>query len=147
MLLVVATVGVGLVAGVLFAFSAFVMAGLDRAPETQAAAAMRGINETAVTPAFMLAFLGATLLCVALVVVSLLDGGGTRAKLAIAGAVVYVVGVFGTTIAANVPLNDRLAAGGIGWAQYLGPWLAWNHVRTAAAIGALVLLLLALERA
>ena len=145
-MLVVATVGVGLVAGVFFAFSAFVMQGLRRAPESVAASAMRGINETAVTPPFMLAFLGTTLLCVALVVVGGLQFDDARARLGVAGGALYVVGVLGTTVAANVPLNDRLARGDIGWAQYAGPWLAFNHVRTASAVGALVLLLLALQR-
>ncbi len=30
--------------------------------------------------------------------------------------------------------------------DYVGPWLAFNHVRTASSIAALALLLLALER-
>lgn len=145
-LLLITTVGVGLVAGVFFAFSAFVMAGLDRASDSEAAAAMRGINETAVTAPFMLAFLGATLLCVALAVVSGLSLDETRARLALAGAVVYVAGTFLVTIAANVPINDRLAREDIGWRDYLGPWQARNHVRTASSTAALVLLLLALER-
>jgi len=147
MLLGITTVGVALVAGVFFAFSAFVMQGLDRAPGAAATSAMRGINETAVTPAFMLAFLGTTLLCVALIVVSALDVDAGGAKLAIAGGALYLVGAFGTTIAANVPLNDRLERGEVAWAEYVGPWLAFNHVRTAGALAALVLLLLALERA
>jgi uncharacterized membrane protein len=145
-MVLVTTVGVGLVAGVFFAFSAFVTAGLDRAPADAATRAMRGINETAVTAPFMLAFLGTTLLCVALLVWGGLHFDEARARLAVAGGVLYVVGTFGTTMAANVPLNDRLARGDVAWSDYVGPWLAWNHVRAASAIAALVLLLLALER-
>jgi len=49
-------------------------------------------------------------------------------------------GTFLVTIAFNVPLNNSLAAVAPGdldcpqkWADYLSPWTAWNHVRTAAA--------------
>lgn len=145
-MLVVACVGTGLVAGVFFAFSAFVMRGIDRAPDGAATSAMRGINETAVTPAFMVAFLGTTLLCLALAIWGGLNLDEPRARLALAGALVYVVGAFGVTVAANVPLNDRLARGAVAWSEYVGPWLAFNHVRTASSIAAAVLLLSALER-
>jgi uncharacterized membrane protein len=143
-LLAVATVGVGVVTGVFFAFSAFVMAGLDRATDHQATAAMRGINETAVTPVFMLAFMGTAVLCVALAIVAGTQFDHTRAKLAIAGAALYLIGPLGTTIAANVPLNDRLAHADITWSDYVGPWLAFNHVRTLTGFAALAGLVLAL---
>jgi uncharacterized membrane protein len=148
-LLIVTTVGVALVAGAFFAFSAFVMQGLDRAPGREATVAMQGINETAVTPLFILAFLGTTVLCVALAVWGGMHLDVARGRLALAGAVLYVVGVFGVTVGGNVPLNDRLAQaapGAAAWADYYGRWLALNHVRTAAGGVALVLLLLALER-
>ena len=145
-ILLITTVGVGLVAGVFFAFSAFVMQGLARAPEPAATSAMPAINETAVTPLFMLALLGTTLLCAALVVVGGLHIDEARWRLAVAGGAVYVVGTFLVTVAANVPLNDRLARGDIAWDGYAGPWTAFNHVRAASSLAALVLLLLALER-
>lgn len=143
-LLAVTTVGVGLVAGVFFAFSAFVVTGLDRATEHQAAAAMRGINETAVTPVFMLALMGTAVLCIALAVVAVTQFDHTRAQLAVAGAALYLIGPLGTTIAANVPLNDRLAHGDVTWSDYLGPWLAFNHVRALTGLAALAVLVLAL---
>ncbi len=140
------TVGAGLVAGTFFAFSAFVMAGLNRASGRQATVAMQGINETAVTPLFMLALLGTALLSVALIVWGGLHLDDARAKLAIGGAALYLVAVV-VTIAASVPLNDRLAEatpGAAAWQDYYGAWLAWNHVRAVAGIAALVVLLLAL---
>ena len=57
-LTVVNAIGSALVAGVFFAFSAFVMAGLGRAPAEAGTAAMQGINVTAPTAPFMIAFLG-----------------------------------------------------------------------------------------
>ena len=49
--------GCGLIAGVFFAFSAFVMKALARLPAAQAIAAMQSINIVAVTPLFMTALL------------------------------------------------------------------------------------------
>ena len=57
-LTLVTALGCGLNAGVFFAFSTFVMAGLRRLPAPQAIAAMQSINVTRRTPAFMTALLG-----------------------------------------------------------------------------------------
>ena len=152
-LLGVTTVACGLVAGVWFAFSSFVTQGLDRAYARAAVTAMQGINKTAVGPVFMLAFLGTALLCVAVVVWGGLNWSEARAKLAIAGSLLYLGGTFVVTMAANVPLNDRLErvdprGGDVAraWQDYVGPWLAWNHVRTVTAIAAFALLLVAVVR-
>ena len=57
-LVVTGAVGSGVVAGVLFAFSSFVMPALDRLPPERAIEAMQSINRLAVTPAFMTALFG-----------------------------------------------------------------------------------------
>ena len=48
----------GLVGGVLYAFSSFVMAGLKRLPPAQGMAAMQSVNVTAVRPGLMIPFVG-----------------------------------------------------------------------------------------
>jgi len=48
----------GLVAGVFFAFSSFVMPALGRIRPDQGIAAMQSINVTVITPGFMLALFG-----------------------------------------------------------------------------------------
>jgi uncharacterized membrane protein len=64
----------------------------------------------------------------------------------------YLVGTFLVTAVFNVPMNNALAAvvpsdpeGANLWANYLTSWTAWNHVRTAAALAAAALLILALR--
>ncbi|MBL0888233.1 anthrone oxygenase family protein [Myceligenerans indicum] len=131
----------GLSAGVFFAFSSFVMSGLDRAGDPAAGEAMTGINDTAVRPAFMSVFFGALLVTAAAGVLGLVAGDG-RAAWVLAAAVVYLVGTVGVTVAANVPLNNRLLAAtdkASGWRGYHRRWTAWNHVRTLAATAAAVL--------
>ncbi len=58
--------GCGLLAGVFFAFSAFVMPALRRLPAAQGIAAMQSINRLAVTPALMTALFGTAVACVGL---------------------------------------------------------------------------------
>jgi uncharacterized membrane protein len=146
--IVVTALGCALIAGVFFAFSAFVMPGLARLPPAQGAAAMQSINITAITPAFMTALFGTAALCLAMTVWALASWGDDRAPWALAGGVLYLVGTIGVTIAANVPRNNRLAelapedATGV-WADYLRTWTAWNHVRGAAALAAAALLIVA----
>jgi uncharacterized membrane protein len=141
----------GLVAGVFFAFSTFVMQALERQPGTQGLETMQEINRTVINPWFMLAFAGGAVACVALVVVAVVRWGEPGSPWLLAGGLLYALGTFGTTMAANVPLNDKLdrIAPGAGdalvqWADYCTRWTAWNTVRTVAAAAATVLLVVAL---
>jgi uncharacterized membrane protein len=146
-----AALGCGLSGGALFAFSAFVMAGLARLPSAQGAAAMQSINVTAVTPAFMTAVFGTAAVCLGLGVWALASWDDDRAPWVLAGGLLYLIGVIGVTMAANVPRNNRLAAlapdseaaAGV-WTDYLRTWTAWNHVRSLAGIAAAALLIVAL---
>jgi uncharacterized membrane protein len=137
-----AALGAALVGGVLLAFSAFVMKGLDALDPGDAVAAMQQINRAAPGPGLMVPLLGTALVCLALgvlAVVSLASGSSTRGWLVLIGCVLYLVS-FGITAGYHVPRNDALdlvdplAAGAAqAWRAYAGPWLLLNHVRTAAA--------------
>lgn len=107
---VVAALGTSLIAGVWFAFSAFVMDGLARVPDPTGIAAMQSINRTALHPPLMAAMFGTGALCLGLVVWAIVSWGERGAALVLAGGVLYLLGTIGVTIAANVPRNDRLAA-------------------------------------
>src|SRR3954449_3093986 len=72
----VTALGCGLVAGVFFAFSSFVMAGLARLSAPDGVAAMQSINRTVITASFMLAWLGSGALCVAVAAWSVAAAGG-----------------------------------------------------------------------
>jgi uncharacterized membrane protein len=61
-----AAIGSGVVGGIFYAFSSFVMAALGRLPSAQGAAAMNAINVTVINPTFMIAFMGTTLVCLVL---------------------------------------------------------------------------------
>jgi uncharacterized membrane protein len=133
--------GCGLIAGVFFAFSAFVMKALVRLPAPQAIAAMQSINVVAVTPLFMTALFGTAAACLLLTVLGGLPGQQRAGVYLIAGSVSYLVGTIAVTIFFNVPQNEKLAAvdpasaeGVRLWTEYSRSWTAWNHVRTIAAL-------------
>ena len=68
-----AALGCGLVAGVFFAFSTFVMSALTRLQAAQGIAAMQSINITAINPPFMVALFGTAAACLLLAVSSLFN--------------------------------------------------------------------------
>ncbi len=149
----VSALGCGLIAGVFFTFSAFVMKALARLSPEQGIAAMQSINVVVINPLFMVALFGTALAGVGLVVSSLFRWNEPNAVFLLVGSLLYLVGTIIVTIAFNVPRNDALAAadpqsdgGATLWAGYLNSWTAWNHVRTAAALAAAVLLTFALLR-
>jgi len=138
-LLVIATVGAGLMAGLFFVFSNTVMPAFDRLPAANAIMAMQRINELILNPLFFIVFFGTGVVCIAFILFAAARQDRSSALFMIAGAVIYLVGSIGVTIARNVPLNSQLArmAGyeqdlGGQWKNYRGPWTRWNHVRTAA---------------
>lgn len=143
--------GSGLVAGVLFGFSSFIMRALARIPAAHAVEAMQAINVTVINRGFLGTMFGTAALALLLAVAPLLGWGGAGAWLRAAGSLFYLFGVVGVTLACNVPRNDALAAVSPGsaeaaavWGRYLVEWTRWNHVRSAAGIAAATLLTLSL---
>ncbi|MGH2412702.1 MAG: DUF1772 domain-containing protein [Microcystaceae cyanobacterium] len=150
-LMLVAALGCGLVAGVFFAFSTFVMSALARLQPPQGIAAMQSLNITAINPLFMTAIFGTAVACIFLAISSLLKWHQPGAAYLLIGSLLYLVGTIGVTSAFNVPLNDALAVvkpdsteGANLWASYLTNWTIWNHVRTIAALAAAALITLTL---
>jgi uncharacterized membrane protein len=138
-----AAIGSGLIAGVFFAFSTFVMKALAQQPAAQGIATMQAINLTVINPWFMTVFLGTAIACLWITIAVLLKWHQPNAVYLLIGSLLYLVGTFGVTIVFNVPLNDALAIvdpnsldGAAFWAKYLTNWTFWNHVRTVAGIAA-----------
>ena len=138
-LLWLAAIGCGLMGGVYFAFSTFVMRAFATLDAGQATAAMNAINVAILRSPFMPLFWLTTLAALALALLELPAWQSPPARIAIASGVVYVLGMFVCTVVFNVPLNDQLAtaAGDAAtWQRYLREWTRWNHVRTIASVAA-----------
>ena len=104
----VAAIASAAAAGMMYVFSTFVMRGLDRTGPVNAITAMRGINVEANSNApFLLAYLGAALLAVAVGVVAVIQIRQPGSGWLLAGAIFGVLAAI-ITIAFNVPLNNHL---------------------------------------
>lgn len=140
-LLWIAALGSGLMTGVYFAFSGFIMKAFSKIETSHAIAAMNAINETVLRSSFLLLFFGSSIISVLLVIVAINDWGESRAILALSAGLVYFFGMFICTIAFNVPLNNSLAKIEYGsgnaqqvWLHYLSNWTSWNHLRTVSSL-------------
>jgi uncharacterized membrane protein len=137
----------GLVGGVLYAFSSFVMAGLKRLPAAEGMAAMQSINVAAVKPGLMIPFLGTMIASTAVAITAIADWDETTSIWLLVGSASYVLGTFVMTGTYHVPRNNALAATSADtpeaeavWSRYLKEWTRWNHYRTLAALTAAALL-------
>jgi uncharacterized membrane protein len=153
-LTLITALGCGVIAGVFYAFSTFVMKALARLPAAQGAAAMQSINIAAVNPWFMTPFVGTAGASLLLLASTLFRWAEPKSAYMLTGGLLYAVGTFGVTLRFSVPLNDRLAKldptsseAADFWPRYVSLWTAWNHVRAVAAWAATALLFIALSAA
>jgi len=145
--------GAGLVAGVYFLFSNFVMRGLRSLPAPAGMAAMQSMNKAAPNPLFVLALVGTGIACAVLGVVAATSWSAPGAPWALVGSALYVASLL-VTMTYHVPRNNAFdlvdpsspdAAGR--WARYLSEWLPWNHARASAALASVVVLAISLVAA
>jgi uncharacterized membrane protein len=145
-----AALGAGLVAGIFFAFSAFIMSALKRLPPEGGISAMQSINVAVLNPAFFFVFFGTAVAALVLAIASFAGWSPSRSLYLFAGSLLYLAGTIVVTMAFNVPLNNTLtgarsAEGASVWSTYLSAWTAWNHVRTIAALLACASFIMALS--
>lgn len=140
-LLWAAALSSGLIAGVYFAFSVFIMKAFDTMETAQSITAMNAINEVILRSLFMPVFFGSSIVALLLIVVAFVYWGEAGAGLALIAGMVYFIGMFVCTVAFNVPLNNTLSrldptddnAQQI-WSHYLKNWTKWNHLRTVSSL-------------
>src|SRR5690606_17771767 len=107
LLLLGSALGGGLIAGVFFAFSTFVIRALGRLPAAQGVAAMQSINIVVINRWFMGAFFGTALLCIGAAIAAVTANHPAMSWI-IAGALSYIIGSIGVTVVFNVPRNEAL---------------------------------------
>jgi uncharacterized membrane protein len=145
----VGLVGLTMVTGLFWGWTFSVMPGLRSVDDRTYVAAMQSINRAILNPIFLVAFVG-TLAVLATAAFTTFSVGDTRRAWWItAAAVSYAFGVFGITVAGNVPLNDALdtfvptgsddAAFAAARRAYEGPWNRLHSIRSALGVLAVVL--------
>ena len=140
-LLWAAALGSGLMAGVYFAFSGFIMSSFKKLPPEHAISAMNSINETILRSLFMPLFFGSSVVSVLMVLVAIINWGNAASGLLLIAGGVYFIGMLLCTVVFNVPLNNALLEvdpvsddGHQFWSHYLKKWTGWNHLRTVSSL-------------
>ena len=146
LLIILCALGSGVIGGVFFAFSNFVMPALARVAPAEGIHAMQAINVTVLNRLFLGIFMGTGLLSLAAIIVALLRWDGVGSLCAVLAGATYLLGSILVTMRGNVPLNNALmritqadALGEATWRSYVRDWTRWNHVRTIACFVAMAL--------
>jgi uncharacterized membrane protein len=141
-LTIVAAVGSGVMAGLYFTFSTFIMPGLRRLPADRGIAAMQMFNRSAPAPFVLVGVLLTGGACGVTAIAALADLGDAWANWRLAGAVLYAATLL-ITFGYHIPRNntlDRLDAGTPApaqfWQSFVPAWSAGNHLRFALAAAA-----------
>ncbi|HEX5116678.1 MAG TPA: anthrone oxygenase family protein [Pseudonocardiaceae bacterium] len=133
--LAVATVAAGLLAGLFYAYACSVLPGLARGDDQTFVEGMRGINIAIVNGWFLVTFLGAPLLAAAAGILHL--GSGVPLWWIVAGFACLVATLVITGVV-NIPLNNALDSGRTSYAElratFEASWVRWNVVRTVASV-------------
>lgn len=133
-----AAVGLALMAGFIFNMSVVTAPALDRLPPDQALAAWKAINRTVRNPLFAGTALGTTL---AVIACTVLAWRSRSRSFCLGFALLYLVGVMGTTVAVEAPINRAIVLATTPPADFqsmLSTWLLANHVRALSALAAFV---------
>jgi uncharacterized membrane protein len=148
LVLLIAMLSMGLMAGLFYAFDISVMPGLARTDDQTFVTVMQRINEAIQNPVFAGPFLGAFLFTGAAAFLAYRRGAGATVRWILAALALYIVALI-ITMGVNVPLNDKLAAADDASRaldiaavrnNFEGLWETANMARTAACILALVCL-------
>jgi len=147
--LIAATMAMGLIAGLFYAYACSVMIGLSRADDRTFVDVMQRINVAILNAWFAAGFVGA-LAFTALAAVLHLGGDGRPVLPWIVAAFVLYGATLAITFRVNVPLNNELAAAAVPdrsadlravRARFEVTWVRWNIARavtSAAAFGCLL---------
>lgn len=140
-----AAIGSGLMAGVYFAFSTFIMRAFNTLQPSQAINAMNAINKIILRSIFMPLFFGTTVISLLFIILAIINWNETDAVEMLCAGLVYFIGMFLCTVAFNVPLNNSLSLIPVAegkqqdWLRYTATWTRWNHIRTLSCIISCVL--------
>ena len=150
-MLIITIILSGLVAGLMYSYACSVNPGLHQLSDKEYLSAMQSINVAIQNSIFFLSFMGSL---AAFAITTFQLRSQQAFSYILIAMIVYVVGVFGVTMFANVPLNNRLASFNISTASssdlanmrtiFENPWNKFHLIRTISSIASFGLSIVAL---
>ncbi|HCN49488.1 MAG TPA: DUF1772 domain-containing protein [Chryseobacterium sp.] len=148
--LIITAVLTALIGGLFYAYSCSVVLGLGKLPDAEYLKAMQSINREILNPVFFMSFMGTLVL---LPVSTFLFRGQAPFIFLLLSSLAYIIGVFGVTVAGNVPMNDTLDKFDISNASveairqmrdsFENRWNFLNNIRTLFSIISIILVICA----
>jgi uncharacterized membrane protein len=134
----------GLIAGLFFGFQCSIINGLGALGNREYLLSFQSINRVILYPIFLLSFIGPVILLPITCYINYKIGSSDLFPFLLASTLIYVIAVFGITIACNVPLNELLDGFNIQSAtdtqiqdmrlKFETAWNKWHLVRTVASV-------------
>jgi uncharacterized membrane protein len=151
--LIITAITTALMAGLFFAWSCSVTPGLARVSTPEYLAAFQSMNRAILNPVFMVCFMGTVILLPLSTYQQYSQPVSISFWFFLIASVLYIVGVFGVTMAGNVPLNDMLDKFQMQGAslesmealrnKFEAPWNKLNMIRTFSSIASITFVILA----
>jgi uncharacterized membrane protein len=151
LVLIITAVLTALIGGLFYVYSCSVVLGLGKLPDAEYLKAMQNINREILNPVFFMSFMGTAVLLP--VSAFLFRGQQPVFIFLLVAALVYLIGVFGVTIAGNVPMNDALDRFDVANAtletvkqmrdQFENRWNFLNNIRTSFSVVSIILVVCA----
>lgn len=145
----------GLSTGLFYGYDCSVIKGLGNLPDELYLRSFQSINRAILNPYFFMSFMGSLILLPIATWLSYRSGASQNFYFILSSALLYVFGVFGVTIAGNVPLNNmldrvNLSSPGTNFSvirqQFEASWNRLHHIRTYAGILSFLCCILSLMR-
>lgn len=145
-MILLATLFTGMMAGLFFAYSCSVMPALRKTQDEIFVEVMQRVNVAILNSWFALCFVGALLTAGTAFVLYTIAGGGGSYPQVLAGFVLYIAVIVVTRVF-NISLNNELA--GVGRPgkmsnahrarkNFEAPWVRWNNVRMILSVASFV---------
>ncbi|MEY8758898.1 chryseobasin maturation helper ChrI [Chryseobacterium tongliaoense] len=106
LILIITATLTALIGGLFYAYSCSVVLGLGKLSDVEYLKAMQSINREILNPVFFLSFMGTAVMLP--LSTFLYRAQSPVFILLLLAAIIYLIGVFGVTVAGNVPMNDQL---------------------------------------
>ncbi|MFS4470206.1 DUF1772 domain-containing protein [Chryseobacterium sp. T20] len=151
LVLIITAVLTALIGGLFYAYSCSVVLGLGKLSDTEYLKAMQNINREILNPVFFMSFMGTVIFLP--LSTFLLRGQQPVFIFLLLATLAYLIGVFGVTVAGNVPMNDTLDKFDISGStaevvrkmreNFENRWNFLNNIRTVFSVISIILVVCA----